>query len=500
MSQIHTTDIEFFDRYTVARNLAMSGPVHSVPPEDEGGNVRQEDAIVAAVAQYIDAERRRNFYFLGQLNHTYMNGESMSVKFTRSISTAENISILEPRAGWYQFTPRQGAEYTILLRLSSGHEHAAGENIKIEHLEMYQENGSGWIQLTSWLLSKFDWSISDPEDLAYEVAHFLTTTMQENMEIWWKHNGKHFKILALPAELRNEIYSHAIGTIAILRTKSDGQISLGWGTDPIGKEERVFIRHPEDDPPVQRLNTNLYRVNKQVSEEAKAIAWETTMKRFGWTSPYYTPLSARIISSLEHSRSLLALSKIQLELSAAQYFAFLGIIPTSQDPFGTGQLTMHISTLRRIKTIKHLDLRFISPKRPDAEDPWANLPHLWGPFGRPRGRIHSCQKIWIEWFLTLFQRELQSLNNIKKVTLSGCVKHSTREAWEPLLAKMIKTGITDPNLGDKITWIKHQNRRCEPIPCRCTNKCVSLSLQQQAILPPWVRYPKTEVEKFDYND
>jgi hypothetical protein len=385
-----------------------------------------------------------------------------------------------------------GASYTLPLRLSSGHDKATGTRVDIEHMEIHKVKEDVWIPLKEWLLEMFDRSTNEyRDDWAFEQKNFRGY-MWEEQSIWWKYNGLHFRLLDLPAEIRNMVYFFTIGHIVILRPNSLGNICLGTGSPQIKPEARVFVCHPHDDPPVDPPNTSLFYVNRQVSAEARAVAWTEVMKRFQWTSPPCTSLSAATISSLTVRNGPAALSHIQLELSAAQYFAFIGIVPTFEQPFGAGISDLHVNTLAQIPSVAHLDIRFISPNRPDAKDPWADVHRPWDNRMRPIPR-HSCQKIWIEWFLTFLLKDLRRLGHIKRVTLSGCVKNSTQKIWKKIFDDEVRKGTKVLNLDEEIWNIIEQNPWCEPIRCRCTNNCCSTASSSRDGVP-------TEVEKFDHND
>ncbi|KAH7082927.1 hypothetical protein BKA63DRAFT_404434 [Paraphoma chrysanthemicola] len=230
----------------------------------------------------------------------------------------------------------------------------------------------------------------------------------EEQQLWWAGTGKSFRLFDLPPELRIQAYLQIIGPV-ILPDLHYNRIILGRGFE-MGKEyDECQRRDPDIDPP--------------------------------------------------------NLTILCLEMSAACYLASADIQPKLGDPLQIKQGEFRLVMLRGFKALQRLDLRFISPKHPDALCPWALV------VGQRSKGAHSCQKKWIEWFLAMAYERLKSLESASRpirFTVSGCVKASTRTKWEYVLNGKVADHRADVmRIVAKIA----QAAQDGPIPCECSLPC-----------------------------
>lgn len=124
---------------------------------------------------------------------------------------------------------------------------------------------------------------AQPEDsVTMGSSHEMKSPDVQNDEqrMWWDNNGKTFRLLDLPPELRETVYLHTIGCIIApdLRTdRSTGKIKvylgLGLSTEPKTRAGRYR------DPDIQRPNVSILQLNKQIRQEAMEVAYRDTIKR-----------------------------------------------------------------------------------------------------------------------------------------------------------------------------------------------------------------------------
>ncbi|KAL1594396.1 hypothetical protein SLS60_010156 [Paraconiothyrium brasiliense] len=491
---------------TTGEQMAVSHSQTDVVSYDENGrpaaaqahpfNVPMSDAISEVVEAFAVTERRRNFHFLARASHHFMNGEDLSV-YRADAESIEKVLCMwkvDPSrfAGstWYTFFQplSRGLTDTVPLRYklngqmiafvsenapslvalaSSTSQNSyklgqcsgeatpvsvlnAGIDIQCENIEVFDvEDAQRWVALCAWMRNKYEWH--DDRDWKQQGGRQL---QHENQVLWWNKNGKHFKFLDLPRELRDLVYLESLGPIILPTIKRGGRsVTLGHGVT-YGSKNRLGAKV---DPDIDHPNTQLLLLNRQVHDEAVSTVWSASTLRFRSST------SLAIFSAHSQVRTPeLPLRRVQLELSAADYFELIGIRPRRGAPFAAGAAGMSLSRLKqRLEDLVHLDLRFMSPNHPDARCPWAAL-------ARARGiSEHSCQKTWIDWFLTFALKYFIGWK--VRVTMSGCIKDSTRAKWEPILKQARDNEVND--MVDEEAAIRLGKHDYEPIDCFCTVPC-----------------------------
>lgn len=525
-----------------ARTWQTTHPLSLVPLKQAAPTaaiMEKEPGIAAAVFAFTIAERRRDYNFLSRYDHQYMDGQTLSVvcvpppsplsnkrkRNSTATAPAPTSMAMPSSSRIYEFRElnKFAPKYTRALRICPSHLAStvlasvvtAEGSVQVEHIEVQDPRTGKWEPVIAWLKRTYG-----GEDRVKEVRleiHKNSEAQLEEQRTWWRHNHSHFRLLELPGELRELIYLHTLGPFVIPRLKTitgktslpkDVYLTLGTGSNDTALNpsladvawpnwhKRELIRDV-DDVPIDYPNTNLLCVNKQVYQEARVVGWRDTTKRF--QSPDIGHRSGHLdlrrylrrFQIMSHRAlrmpTLHALNHLQLEFTAAAYFEFIGISTRPNDlkpnnwypawAQSDPHPSRHISRLYHAQ-IKTLDLRFMSPKRVDARDPWYDRNKI--DFGtrefvylengvRQTGFRHCCQKTWIDYFLTLaLHYHFRRMPNIKNITLSGCIKNSTREKWERILKDEKRGTPVVHDMQDDIVAMRMSPVKWE---CFCARPC-----------------------------
>ncbi|RMZ74456.1 n amino acid transport system [Pyrenophora seminiperda CCB06] len=399
-----------------------------------------EEPIVNALHDYIQQERKRNFRFLDRHSHAFTQQEDLLV-VTRA--DPEDVYAIRWRCGpeatttwgdWFTFyEPLRGDGFTRTVAI----EILPGDAVTVENMTVIEfgQTTKNTMEAVAWLQDTY---CSDANDL---WAMRFPETQYDEQRMWWDSTGQTFPILELPPELRLPIYLHIIGPVVVpdvIPGVPKQRLILGIGQSLVDSDHRSSSRLGRvRDPDIQRPNMHILRVNKQINREASEVAVRDTTKRFTWlrglrTGPLASPHTI-FRSILANPPDPSFLRHIQLEMSASQYFDFIGIYKIRD------RLLHHplkdlffLKALFKFENLTTLDFRFISPKHLRAECPFS------GPKTTQAvvpARSHSCQKKWIHFFFALALPVLRKLIAAKKltVTTSGCIKTSSKIYWEYLI-------------------------------------------------------------------
>ncbi|KAH4195343.1 hypothetical protein HBH70_188000 [Parastagonospora nodorum] len=422
------------------------------------------ESIIRTIHDFIEEERRHNFCFLGKHAHRFMGHRDLLIV---SLATCDDIRAALGNSGdlhpqeytqdWYTFEEPKGnnPSHTVAIALTHG------ENLRIENLAICiprRKPEPCFIRADAWLRETYNWD--DEWDMRF------TKMQYEKQQAWWKNNGQSFRIFDLPQELRDAVYLQMVGPV-VLPDTHHGRVVIGKGLS-YGSAERLGRNRDAD---IDRANMTVMRVCKAFREEATIVANRDTYKRLrqvAHTRAYnkicqpfnaIPNILASIISNPPHA---LFLRNIQLEMSAAAYFASINIVPGHNDPFASQVGAFELRNLTRFPALRNLDFRFISPKHPGALCPWAKAD------GTSVHGAHACQKIWIDWLFTLAWRTLRTLGASHPVryTLSGCVKTSTKLLWERLLNDAHTDQTVDMQAEEAMIRATYG-----PGECKCTTRC-----------------------------
>lgn len=321
---------------------------------------------------------------------------------------------------------------------------------------------------------------------------------------WWDNNGKQFDFFKLPLEMRQLLYLEFLGGGIILpQVRSKGarsrSVTFGHGDKTVPKD-RVGSKI---DPDIVHPDPKILLVCQRTYHEAKDAVWTCATKRFSSTSSF-NRLNISQIRLHGHPK---ALNRVQLELPAAHYFELIGIRPRFGAPFApmfAGDQAVALGLLKSFNTVKYLDFRFISPKHERAICPWGSIPRR-----AASSQEHSCQKVWIDWFFTLAFEHLlgwicKSHNEENKITrvktiitMSGCIKKSTRDKWETIFPaeQKLKTHGGPPSFLDQLKDAAVEIRKTKqddlPIKCDCSYPCSATNIPENG----YVRFADSDLRR-----
>lgn len=291
--------------------------------------------------------------------------------------------------------------------------------------------GRKWKPLKAWLV---EWAEE------YEYGH-IAYNANDAMCKWWGKNGKTFRFVDLPPELRLHVLKYVLGGQIRPHTQSHyqtGQKIVVLGSmnqnNPHGSVfkssecftlDRMARRHAVARVPFP--NYAIFRVSKQVRDEASQAGWKGTTKYFHGLHYFSEVVRCPNPPDIEGW-----LSKVYLDLSITEYFRLFGVQATPrilrQPGLCQGELFRSIPKL-------DLTLSFRSPYIDDGENPWSKfIGNNWGQhsfqgqFGNMRK--FPCYRIVVDWILTF---AFPFVKNITNVRLSGCIKTAIKQKWNHIL-------------------------------------------------------------------
>jgi hypothetical protein len=314
---------------------------------------------------------------------------------------------------------------------------------------------------------------------------------------WWSKNGKVFRLMDLPTEIRMILFAHILGSKPhplVIPDEDKVCLSDCWGCCgkdsirqlrlPTGFLER---RCPEDFNPFGRSTPNYEILNlggqigQLIREEALKAAWEETYKHFLNEHDFVGVMTATPPSGYNW------LTRIELNLHLDGYLPFFNIgvdpaihiLPIRAKPCG-GHYLKQISTLRelRLRFPSPLDIEWFNPwhtawmdrtqgERP-GESKWAkDLLLTWAP----------CSKTAADWVLTF---ALPYIKHIPEVYLAGMIKTSVKAKWGYILAKEyqyrnVEGGYPGYDWDEAMSRILGQPATLVP-PCHCPYPCNQVPL------------------------
>ncbi|KAL6712182.1 hypothetical protein ACN47E_000059 [Coniothyrium glycines] len=443
--------------------------------------------VIKVLHSFIQQERQRNFSFLANHSHKYMAQAQLLV-----VSLADMEEVVRRRLDrdlprpaphemhWYTFTEMQDSnslDHTVAVASPSY------GNISIDDLELFDPCASMSSKMTSsaaaWIRMTYDWN----EKLDWEMR--FTEDQFEEQRLWWQGTGQHFRLLDLPLELRETVYLQVIGPVVVpivhSSTNKDKNSAhnnvLGHGHSYGPPRYDGARRDPNVHPP----NLDILRTNKQIHGEALKVAYCDTTKRLRHNA---RNIIETILAESPHPAFL---RRVQLELSALHYFQSIAIKPAFRNPWRKSasspprsaprpassarkipahisNISFRLSDLTVFPSLHFLDLRFISPKHATAVCPWTRA------LDPANHTDHSCQKVWIDYFLVFAWDTLRHLHaRGVALSLSGCIKHSTRAKWQPLLNDT-RADHTAEMAARKLE-VEQEKNTDGPIPCTCSTRC-----------------------------
>ncbi|KAJ4359478.1 uncharacterized protein N0V89_000032 [Didymosphaeria variabile] len=266
-------------------------------------------------------------------------------------------------------------------------------------------NEHGWVPLTQWLLE-------------HEREKQLKGDMGiKAQQIWWKNTGKHFPLMALPAELRALIFQQTLG----------GNIYPSYFYTRIGIETDMDnMVDPGSSPHCP--NPDILLASKQVYKEAREAVWEGTTKHFCFDSHFEEVLS---YPSLWPTYNWL--TSVQLSFPLDEYFTFFGIEigPTLQFQPNGGPA----EPVKSLHSLREIELYF-APLTRLKNNPWLEYRREYGSqswfYNAPKYRdmsVHPCMKAVVDYVAL---GAFPYLRHIPRVNLIGAVKSSIKKKWRQI--------------------------------------------------------------------
>ncbi|KAL1594610.1 hypothetical protein SLS60_010371 [Paraconiothyrium brasiliense] len=302
---------------------------------------------------------------------------------------------------------RYSVSWFVHVRMSPVSDVSSRLEVRTEH---------GWIPLTIWLLE---------HDREEQLKGYMGIEAQKK---WWKINGKHFPLMALPAELRALIFQQTLG----------GNIFPEYLYTRIGiNTEWYNLVDPGSNPDTP--NPGILLASKQVYKEAREAVWEGTTKHFCDDLELREVLSRPALWPAYNW-----LTSIQLSLNLEDYFTCFGIEidPTLQfQPIGgTGELLKSLHSVRKIEL-------YFAPLTLVESNPWkeycrSNGSRPWF-YNTPEYNdmsIHPCMKTVVDYIAL---GAFPYVKHIPQVNLIGAVKSSIKKKWQQIYNQAYKNKNDD---------------------------------------------------------
>lgn len=188
-----------------------------------------------------------------------------------------------------------------------------------------------WVDLKSWLNG-----LPPPSSSRFDARRLGDQGYQRQFR-WWSMNGKSFRLMDLPRELRNLLFVHFIGSTILPDEEwvdNEKRIAtFGRGTTT-PRNYHHYLSKDEGPPPIRAPITQILCLNRQSRAEALEVGWNYTTKRFDhkWTLGSFVELASTLGSD--------ALRHIALHLTHGGYMRFFAIDVPGRERNGTTRATL----------------------------------------------------------------------------------------------------------------------------------------------------------------
>lgn len=377
---------------------------------------RQDDPVLRTMCEAIDELSKEHMLFAA----TSITVRNLTLSPVIWPSTRENI-------GWssklYTFKERL-EEFPLTVRVSI----TERDFDLLLTADMIRVLIRGeWKPLKTWLLELVQEDGRFPWNFIHNRPHYVQQT-------WWRKNGKVFRLMDLPQEIRLIILKHALGgfihpAAAYNHSSREYQVTLGCTSR--NNPDKMNYEHSESNRDSMQAkkkfsspNYALFRVNKQVHGEALIAGWQGSRKHFVTPGYLIDVLGATQVPVISNW-----LSKIQLNFSTEDYFRFIGLSVNPDLHLNSfSSMGLHLSN---IATLEDLELHFRSPYNTHHDDkngdPWSTWRRQLSYHVTPIvSREYGCYKTIVDWILAFM---LPYVKNISKLRFTGAIKTSVKDKW-----------------------------------------------------------------------
>jgi hypothetical protein len=269
----------------------------------------------------------------------------------------------------------------------------------------------------------------------------------KTQQLWWTRNDKIFPVMMLPPEVRIVLFRHILGSEIHPQVNPEVHygrerptrtaVTLGHVRESSYYSGDILAKYPKYGVNIfgtQAPNYNIFRVNRQIRDEALQAGWEGTRKHF----TFYQDLHL-VISNPNPPATYNWLAAIELDFGTwLAWFDFFGfsVIPTTH-------VVAHprSSLIPQINTLKDLRLRFPNPyvlPRVMLQNPWDYFRFKYSHnrwFKEDARYANMCRfpcQIWMVDCLLTFA--FPYIKHVPRVRLAEAIKTRQKLQWESILA------------------------------------------------------------------
>ena len=292
---------------------------------------------------------------------------------------------------------------------------------------LFAKIGSTWVPVTQLLLSMQ----SSPDLLVGEKGY-------RAQRKWWRLNGKTFRLMAIPKELRLEIFKYAMGPHVYPRTIltssmddpeqfENARVTWGHGKRLIRASNGFsfdWVSGSSSEYTLPKPNLALLLVNREVCKEAQIAGWVDTHKVFIAPNHLMTVVQSGLVPNHKW------LNKIVLDFSFFSLYSFFAVRQDSSTGswgIDTSKSLGYIIPALRTKGLSELQLWFRSPHDGYNFNPYVQ-PDTYYDYNN---EFECCQRTMVDWIMTF---AWPFVKDVPTVILGGAVKKASKKKWEYLLS------------------------------------------------------------------
>ncbi|KAF2801009.1 hypothetical protein K505DRAFT_355091 [Melanomma pulvis-pyrius CBS 109.77] len=293
--------------------------------------------------------------------------------------------------------------------------------------------------------------------------------------------NRSFPILKLPLELQSKILGHLVGELTLFIGQNDSTVQIDYPIPlAIIRRASTFFLQETDRHVLKSWKTFI-----------RADEFASVSRVWFSGTPFQIQVRRAEPRSFQFTSKYHGLEKVELDLTAGQYFAFFNVtVPPFDDSNWRDQFAC-TSAANYLKHTEHLVLRFSE----NFSDPWYNCENpLWAYEGLgnvsdprmwpPRYRQNVCSNgLVIDWILSYgWASNALQYETLKSITLEGIIQPWVWEKWTSIFRKRREDPdfIHQPNIAaiENIGRVEAEVRgeAWDPTEfyaprCSCTVKC-----------------------------